>query len=484
VVTTLYATTLTIANVSLPKIQGAMSATPDQIAWVISANLIATAVTIPMAGWLSARFGRKRTMLYGVGGFVLSSLLCGLSTSLEELIFWRVVQSACGSPLVPVSQSVVLDQFPGRSRGPAIAFYGLGVGLGPTVAPLLGGYVSEEWSWSWVFFILVPLGVLAFLGIALFVRDADRGNRAARLDWTGFLSLAVAVACIQLVLDRGMRNDWLASFEIVAELFVAGAALWVFLVHSLTAKRPFLDLRLFTDRNFTLGMMISLIFGMLFITPTVMLPTALQQLHGVPDFAIGMMIAVRGSGTAITQIMMLFLSARIDPRLLMLLGFGAHTVAGLAMATLDINLTLFDVALISFVQGLGVGLLWTPITLVLFSNLPMAKSAEAAGMFHFIRSVGSSFFVSASFVVVFYTGNINYAELVSNLSAFSEALRLPWVKGSWDHESVRGLAQLSGETMRQAVMIGFVNSFQLFTWISLAVYPLILLIKWPPRPTS
>ena len=293
-VTTLYATTLTIANVSLPKIQGAMSATPDQIAWVISANLIATAVTIPMAGWLSARLGRKRAMLYGVGGFALSSLMCGLSTSLEELIFWRVVQSACGSPLVPISQSVVLDQFPGRSRGPAIAFYGLGVGLGPTVAPLLGGYVSEAWSWSWVFFILVPLGVLAFLGIALFVRDADRGNRAARLDWIGFLSLAVAVACIQLVLDRGMRNDWLASFEIVAELFIAAMAFWIFLVHSLTAERPFLDLRLFTDRNFALGMLIGLIFGMLFITPTVMLPTALQQLHGVPDFSIGMMIAVRG----------------------------------------------------------------------------------------------------------------------------------------------------------------------------------------------
>jgi DHA2 family multidrug resistance protein len=483
-VTTLYATTLTIANVSLPQIQGAMSATPDQIAWVITANLIATAVSIPAAGWMSKRFGRKRAILGGVAGFAGASLMCGLSGSLEQLVFWRVVQSACGSPLTPISQSLVLDQFQGRSRGPAIAFYGLGVTLGPTLAPLAGGYVSEIWGWPWVFFILIPLALIAFVGMNFCVRDADRGDADARLDWTGFLSLAVTVSCIQLVLDRGTRNEWLTSPEIIAEMFLAAAALWVFVIHSFTSKTPFLDLGLFKERNFCLGMGIGLIFGMLFITPTVLLPAALQQLHGVPDFSIGMMIAFRGGGTVISQCLMMVVSSRFDPRVLMLFGFAAHTLAGLSMAEFDINLSLWDVAWTSALQGFGVGFLWTPITLVLFSNLPEHRTAEGAGMFHFLRSVGSSYFISASFVVVFYSTNLNYADLIGNLSAFSEALRLPWVRGSWDYESTAGLAQLSHEAARQAMMIGFVNSFYLFTWVSLAVFPLIFMVRWPPGPAK
>lgn len=294
-VTTLYATTITIANVSLPQIQGAMSASPDQVAWVITANLIATAVTIPAAGWLSARLGRRRAMIYGVVGFGLATVMCGLSTSLSELVVWRVLQSACGSPLTPISQSLVLDRFPGARRGPAMAIYGVGVVMGPTIAPLLGGYVSEELSWRWVFFILVPMAMLALAGLLLFVKETRGPDRSARLDWTGFLSLSVAVSCIQLMLDRGERLEWFSSTEIVVEAFMAGIALWIFIGHSLTCDRPFLDPRLLVNRNFAVGLGLALIFGALFVTPMVLLPVLLQQLRDIPEFTIALLLAAGDS---------------------------------------------------------------------------------------------------------------------------------------------------------------------------------------------
>ena len=216
-VTTLYATTITIANVSLLQIQGALSASPDQVAWIVTANLIATAVTIPLAGWLSNRFGRRRCMIWGTIGFGAATLMCGLSNSLAELVFWRVLQSGFGSPLTPISQSVVIDEFPGERRGFATAIYSMGVGVMPAMAPLLGGYISEEISWRWVFFILLPIAFIALVGVLAFIKpDPPREDRQ-KLDWTGFISLAIAVSCIQLMLDRGEREDRFESLEIIIE---------------------------------------------------------------------------------------------------------------------------------------------------------------------------------------------------------------------------------------------------------------------------
>lgn len=483
-VTTLYATTITIANVSLPQIQGAMSASPDQIAWVITANLIATAVTIPAAGWLSARFGRKRAMIYGVVGFGLSSIMCGLSGSLEELVVWRVLQSAFGSPLTPISQSVVLDRFTGDRRGPAIAVYGLGVVMGPTVAPLVGGYVSEEYSWRWVFFILVPMALVALAGLLIFVKERRGPDRSARLDWTGFLALSVCVSCIQLMLDRGERLEWFTSPEIVIEALVAGIAGWVFIAHSLTTERPFLDPRLLLNRNFSIGLGISLVFGALFVTPMVLLPVMLQQLRDIPEFVIALLLAARGVGTLVSQVMMIFVSNRLGPRTMMLIGFGAHTLAGLQMMTFDLNVTLWDVAWANMVQGFGVGFLWVPITLVLFSEFDPKRTPEGSGLFHFVRSVGSSYFISFSFVLAFHTGKMNYADLVQWISPFNEFFRFPLANGGWDLGSQAELAKLSEEVARQAVTIGFLNSFHLFTLMSLIVYPMIALVRWPPRRTT
>jgi DHA2 family multidrug resistance protein len=478
-VTTLYATTITIANVSLPQIQGAMSASPDQVAWIITANLIATAVTIPAAGWISERFGRRRSMIVGVIGFAASSLMCGLSTSLEELVVWRVVQSACGSPLTPISQSVVIDNFPGRKRGPAMAIYGLGVVLGPTLAPLVGGYVSEEISWRWVFFILVPMAMLALAGLLLFIEEDRKPDREARLDWTGFLSLSVSVSCVQLILDRGGRLEWFTSPEIVVEALLAVLAGWIFVCHSLTAERPFLDPRLLLNRNFAVGLGISLIFGALFVTPMVLLPVMLQRLQDIPEFTIALLLAARGVGTLVSQVLMIFVSNRLTPRTMLLVGFGAHTVAGLQMLGFDMNVSLAEVAISNAVQGFGVGFLWVPITLVLFSNFDPERTPEGSGIFHFVRSVASSYFISGSFVLAFHSEKMNYASLVQWITPFHEFFRFPMAAKHWDLGSQMDLLALSDEVTRQAVTIGFVNAFHLFTWVSLAVYPLIAMVAWP-----
>jgi MFS transporter, DHA2 family, multidrug resistance protein len=479
-VTTLYATSLTIANVALPQIQGALSASPDQVAWVVTANLIATAVTIPLAGWISNRFGRRRAMIWGVAGFGIATVMCGFSTSLAELIFWRVLQSAFGSPLTPISQSVVIDEFTGERRGPALAIYSMGVSIPPTLAPLIGGYVSEQFSWRWVFLILIPLSMLALAGALTAIKPDPPRTERQKLDWTGFLSLSMTVGCLQLMLDRGSRAEWFGSTEIIVECALAILFGWIFLVHSLTKDRPFLDPRLLLERNFVLGIGISAIFGMLFVTPMVLVPAMLQQVRDLPEFTIGMLIASRGAGTAVSMIMVILFASSWNPRLLFLIGFGAHTYAGLEMARFDMNVSLGEVAWAMGVQGFGVGWLWVPMTLVIFSNLDPRRSAEGAAMFHFVRSVSSSYFISASIVVVFHSQKVSYAELVQWINPFNSLLTLQNSIGGWSTESASGLARISGEVLRQATTIGYVNAFNLFLWTSLLVYPLVALVVWPP----
>ena len=475
-VTTLYGTNLTIANVSLPQIQGALSASPDQISWVVTSNLIATAVTIPLAGWIANRFGRRRSMIWGVTGFAIATLMCGLSTSLAELILWRVLQSAFCSPLAAIAQSVVIDEFTGERRAKATSIYMMGVGIPATVAPIISGYVCEELSWSWVFFILLPVAFLALFGLLKSIKPDPPSPRNITLDWIGFISLAVMIACIQLVLDRGEREEWLSSGEILLECFLIIIFGWIFFSHSLTAKLPLFDLRLFLERNFALGIGIHCIFGMLFVTPMVLIPSMLQQLTEVPDFTVGILISLRFIATAIAMLIMVFFASQWHPKFLLLLGFGLHTYAGIQMATFDMNTSIFEMAWTLSITGLGVGFLWVPMTIVTFSNLDPKRSVEGAMMWNFMRSIGSSFYISLSFIVIFHTQKINYATLVQWINPYINHLKSDFLKG--DQAS---LISAVGEISQQATNISYINSFNFFLWTSLLAYPLIMLISWPPK---
>ncbi len=476
-VTILYAMTVTIANVSLPQMQGALSATTDQIALVVTFNIVATAIVTPMTGWLAGRFGRRRTMLWGVTGFTISSLLCGVAPNLEFLIVCRALQGAFGAPLVPLSQALVLDTYPKKQHGTAMAIYGTGVVLGPIIGPTLGGYLSEAYSWRWVFFMIVPFGVVAWLGVVALIKSRGDQPRTS-LDWTGFLSLAIAVAAAQLVLDRGERNNWFDSLEIITVAGLAGIALYIFLVHTFTAKegKSFLNLALLRDRNFILGTIIVFIFGMLNFTPMTLLPPLLQTVQGYPDTIIGWLLGVRGAGTMLGFFMMIYLS-RFDPRPIMAIGFLMQGVAGLYMAQFDVNMTTFDVGWTSFLQGLGVGLIWVPITLVTFNTLDRTLLPDGMAIFHLLRNFGSSVFISISIAVVLRTGKVNYAEITEQASPMNERFNWSFMLGPWSIDGTEELAALSQEIGRQAIMIGYINAFYLFSITCLAVLPLILMVR-------
>jgi len=290
--------TVTIANVSLPQMQGSLSATQDQIAWVVTFNIVATAVVTPTAGWLAAHLGRRRVMIIAVTGFGVASILCGLAGSVEELVLYRIFQGAFGAPMVPLSQAILLDTYPKKKHNTVTAIWGVGVILGPIVAPALGGILSEAYNWRWVFFMIVPFTLVALVGVLAFIRDPEI-SRPGWMDWTGFLALAIAIASFQVMLDRGERNNWFESTEVLIEAGIALGAFWVFVTHTLTTDRSFLNRKLLKDRNFAIGLVIVLLFGMLNFTPITLLPTLLQDVQGYPDSIIGLVLSARGLGTFI-----------------------------------------------------------------------------------------------------------------------------------------------------------------------------------------
>lgn len=474
-VTFLYAMTVTIANVSLPQMQGALSASPDQIAWVVTSNIVATAVMTPLAGWLTSRFGRRLLCNACVFGFGLASLGCGLADSLEELVVFRVLQGALGAPLVPLSQAIVLDTYAKRHHGVAIALFGVGSVLGPVVGPVLGGWLAEAYNWRWVFYMVVPFAVLALMGSLAFIHDREAGSKV-RLDWLGFLLLSAALASTQIMLDRGERADWFDSAEIIAWAAIAGLALYAFIAHSATTARPFLDPRLLADRNFSIGIMLVFVFGMLNFTPMTLLPPMLQGVSGYPDSVIGFVLSARGLGTLLGFFLMIYAN-RFDPRAMILLGFLLQAIAGWQLAHLDVNPSTADVFWPMALQGLGVGVLWVPITMVSFSTLDSKYVSEGSAVFHMVRNFGSSVHISLSIALAVHMTRTGHAELAERVTPYSASTSMPWVTGAWNLEDARGLAALSREMARQASMIGYLDAFVFFIATSLAVLPLVLLIR-------
>ncbi len=474
-VTMLYAMTVTIANVALPRMQGSLSATQDQIAWVVTFNIVATAVATPLTGWLAARLGRRKLMIYAVVLFAIASLMCGTANSVEELVFYRIIQGASGAPLVPMSQAIVVDTYPKEKHGSATAIFGVGVMLGPIIAPTLGGYITEALSWRWVFYMILPFTFVSLVGVLAFIKDRSEPSKVA-LDWTGFLALAVAVASFQLMLDRGERADWFTSTEIILEAVLAAVALYVFVVHSLTADKPFLRPAMLLDRNYAIGLLIVLAFGMLNFTPITILPSLLQQLRGYPDSVIGWVLSARGVGTLVGFLIMAF-AGKIDPRYPLTIGFLLQVIAGYSMWQFDINLTIIDVVWTTWLQGLGVGLMWVPLSIITFSTLNPAFVPDGMALFHLLRNIGSSIHISLSIALVIHTTRVNYAIMTERVTPFNRNFQIPSVVDSWDTETVQGLSAISSEITRQATMIGYLNSFAFFALTAAIAMPLMLLLR-------
>lgn len=475
---TLYATALLTTSTILPQMQGALSATQDEIAWVMTFNILATAVATPLTGWLVARFGKRAVMLWGMLGFTIATLMCGLSQSLEMLVVWRILQGALGAPTVPMSQTILLDTFPRSQHGMVMSIFGMTVVIGPVIGPILGGWLVETYSWHWSFYMIVPVGLLAWAGMWLMLpRDTER--RLIQLDWTGFLALSTAMAALQLVLARGQRLDWFESTEILIEVIVALLALYVFLAHSMTAKAPFLNLNLLRDRNYALGLMLVTIYGMLNFTPMVLLPPLLQQHVGFPDMLVGQVIGWRGVGAALGFLAALPMG-RLDPRVSMAIGFALQVISGIWLLQLDLNIAMDQLAWNSLLQGIAVGIIWVPLTQITFETLNPASRAEATAIYHLLRNIGSSFFISLCVAQIVRTSSANYSRMSEQINPLNPVLKQPWATGGWVFDTVPGLAGFAREVTRQAAMLGYLNAFMMYTSASAIAIALILLVKRKP----
>jgi DHA2 family multidrug resistance protein len=473
--TTLYGTTLLVVSTILPQMQGSFSATADEIAWAMTFNILATAIVTPMSGWLSGRFGSRTIMVWSLAGFTSATFMCGAADSLESLVFWRILQGAFGAPSTPLAQSILLTAFPRDQQTRVMGIFGFGVVLGPIFGPALGGIMAESYNWRWAFYILVPIGIAATLGLrAALPEDGELKGRP--LDWIGFIALSIALAATQLVLARGQRLDWFESNEIIIEFLVSVIAFWIFATHCLTSQKPFLDPRLLLDRNYALGLVLVTIYGMLNFTPMVLLPPLLTGTAGYTDSLVGYVVGARGIGGCIGFLIAGF-TGRIDGRISMAIGFSLLLAAGLWLMHIDLNVTYLSLAANAGLQGVAIGLIWVPLTTATFSTLESSRIAEGTAVYHLLRNLGSSFFISVCVAEIVRSTGMNYAHLAELLTPFNRALDLPSVTGRWSVDSVTGLASLSKEITRQATLIAYLNAFGLFTTACALTLPLILLMR-------
>ncbi|MED5225439.1 MAG: DHA2 family efflux MFS transporter permease subunit [Pseudomonadota bacterium] len=482
-ITTLtFGMTITAANVVLPQLKGAMSATPDQIAWVVTFNLVATAIATPLTGWFAQTLGWRNLLFASLTGFTVFSGLCGLANSLESLVLFRVGQGAFGAPLLPLGQGMILATFPRRLHPMALMVWGIGGVIGPVMGPILGGIIAEATDWRWVFFMIVPLGIMCLFVAAVSVGDQEKGT-ARKFDFTGFVALALAVGAAQLVLDRGQRLDWFESPEIIIETCIGLVSFYIFIVHSFTSENPFLNLRLFLDRNFALGCVMAFAMGWLSYTPIVLFPPLLQELRGYPDSLVGYLIAARGFGNWLSFLIVVQFT-RLAPRSALAVGLASQAIAGWQMGQLSINLTEFDVFWTNLLHGFGFGLAYTPMAFLAFSTLTAKDMVEGSGIFNLLRHFGSSVFISISVAVLIETAAWNYSNMAPITSPYNELLRFPDVIGQWMSGENLNLSALSKEIFRQAQMIGYLNAFQLFGLAAALSIPLCFLFRNPKKLTN
>jgi len=473
--TAMVAIDMTIAGVALPHMQGSFSVTQDQIAWVMTSYIAATAVVMPCTGWAGARFGRKRLFFVSLAAFTVASVLCGAARTLEAEVLFRVLQGIFGAPMVPLAQSVILDTFPREQHGKALGIWGLGLMLGPIMGPTLGGYLTEEYGWPYIYYINVPLGILACIGAWTVIPRTARNPRAA-LDWFGFAMLSLGVVALQLMLDRGERLDWFDSEEIVIEAFVAALGLYLFSVHVLTGRETFLNRALLRDRNFATGMALVFIFGFVLLPPLLLLPPFLQNLRDYPVTYTGVLLSLRGLGVMIGMQIGGRLVNRGDPRFVILAGIVAFVAGGWPMARWTLEVGSWDIIWTGALQGLGLGLVYVPLLAVSFSTLPTQHRTEGTGFFNLMRNIGSSISVAVFAGLLIRNTSINHAVLAEHISPYRAAAHsLAGHLQSFD--SARALAMVDAEVTRQAAMIAYANDFYLVVLAALVAVPLVFLLR-------
>ena len=463
----------TIANVALPRIQGSVSATQDQMAWVLTSYIVAAAIMTPLSGWLSGQIGRNRVFLYSIAGFTVASMLCGVAQSLPQIVLARLLQGLCGAALVPLSQAVLLDINPPARHARAMAVWVMGVTLGPIIGPALGGWLTENYNWRWVFYINVPFGILAFLGILSFLPQA--AIRKSRFDFFGFCTLSVAIAAFQIMLDRGQLKDWFSSTEIWIEAIVAAVAFYWFVIHMLTTtEQRFVSPALFKDRNFLTGNVFIFIVGAVLFATLALLPPLLQDLLNYPVVTTGLVTAPRGAGTLAAMFIVGRLMGKVDVRLIIATGFTLAAVSSWQMSGFDALMDSSTVVWTGLIQGLGTGFVYVPLAAATFATLSPALRNEGTAIFSLTRNLGSSIGISVVNTLLTRNTQIMHATLGEHVSRYSSVLRAQMPGGT---ASLHSMAGLNATVTEQAAMIAYNNDFQLMMVLSLAAIPMVLLLR-------
>ncbi|MDE2080495.1 MAG: DHA2 family efflux MFS transporter permease subunit [Burkholderiales bacterium] len=466
----------TIANVALPHMRGSLSASQDQITWVLTSYIVAAAIATPLSGWLCDRYTQKRVFLVSVAGFTLASLWCGLSGSLAEIVAARLLQGLFGAALVPLSQAVLLQINEPARRGSAMAVWGMGVMVGPILGPSLGGWLTDNYDWRWVFFINLPIGALAFYGIWRYIRPAVAA-RTMRFDAFGFATLSLAIGALQLLLDRGQANDWFSSPETWVEVVLMAVAFAFFVTHTLytPAGRSFLDLRLLKNRNFVTGLLFIFIVGMVLYATRALTPPMLQSLMAYPAVAVGLLTAPSGMGTMFSMLLVGRLVGRVDVRLLLLAGFSITAFSLWQMSGYTLVLSAHDIVWPGVIQGLGLGLVFVPLSTATFATVEPAMLSQGTALYSLMRNIGSSIGISLVQTLLVRNTQTVHASLTAQVNA--TALASAPAVGGIAPASPAGLAMLNAEITRQASMIAYLDDFKLMLVLTLLVIPLLGLIR-------
>jgi len=474
----------TITNVALPRMQGSLSASQDQIAWVVTSYIVAAAIMTPLTGWLAGRFGIKYVFLISVAGFTIASALCGAATSLAELVIFRLLQGVCGAALVPLSQAVLFQINPPERHAKAMAVWGMGVILGPIIGPALGGYLTDFYNWRWVFYINLPFGVLAAIGILVFIHDTRRAHREP-FDFFGFAALSLAIGALQMLLDRGELKDWFGSIEIWVEAIIAALGLYLFVVHTATATdRSFLNRELLKDRNCMIGTVLMCLIGMPLYGTMTLLPLMLQNLMNYPVVTTGLVTAPRGIGTMIAMIICSRLIGRVDIRLVIMTGLALTALALWQMTGFTTQMDTGPVITSGLLQGLGLGFIFTPLSTVTFSTLPRQILTQGTAIFSLMRNIGGSIGISIVVALLAENTQIVHSRLVEHLRPDNPLAQAPFLAHPFSLTDPSGIAALNAEATRQAAMIAYIDDFKLMMLLVILASPLILLLRTPRRPPA
>ena len=472
----------TIANVALPHIQGSVSASADQVTWVLTSYIVSAAIMTPLAGWLADRLGRKKMFLVSIAGFTVASMLCGIATSLPEIVIFRLLQGLAGASLIPLSQAVLLDIYPPKQHGQAMAIWGGGAILGPILGPALGGYLTDNFSWRWCFYINLPVGILALLGVWFFI-SGDRSVRRKPFDFLGFGMLSIFVGSIQLMLDRGPSQDWFHSAEITTYAILAAIAGWIFLSHTVTSSHPFFDRQLARDRNFVTASAFGFVVGVLLFSTMALLPPMLQSLMGYPVLTSGLVTMPRGIGSWIAMFFVGRLIGRIDTRLILLFGLSLNAYALWQMTHFDLSMNARFVIVSGLIQGFGIGFLFVPLSTLAFATVPPVLRPEGSSLYTLIRNLGSSIGISIMEAQVVSQSAGAHQNLAAQLDASNPVFKAT-LPPMMNPGTTAGAMNLNNEVTRQAAMVGYVSVFHIMLYITLACIPLLLLMRAPKAQAS